>query len=166
MKLIKLTQGQVAMVDDADYEWLNQYKWYAHKRSSGNGYDVIRKVRIEGKQRMLYMARYILDLDFGNPLEADHKNHRTLDNSRDNLRACTHQENVCNKKLLVGTMSQFKGVSRSKGNKKWRVRIGINNTVKCLGYFDSEIQAAKVYDKAAKVVHGDYACFNFNNQTI
>ena len=29
MKKIFLTQGQFTIVDDADYEWLNQFNWYA-----------------------------------------------------------------------------------------------------------------------------------------
>jgi|GEM_PF-601869 len=30
MRYIPLGQGQNAMVDDEDYEWLMQYKWYAY----------------------------------------------------------------------------------------------------------------------------------------
>lgn len=30
MKEISLTKGQVALVDDADYDWLMQWKWCAH----------------------------------------------------------------------------------------------------------------------------------------
>ena len=30
MKIIPLTQGKFAMVDDADFERLNQWKWYAN----------------------------------------------------------------------------------------------------------------------------------------
>jgi hypothetical protein len=31
MKTIPLTQGKFAIVDDSDFEWLNQWKWYVQK---------------------------------------------------------------------------------------------------------------------------------------
>ena len=39
MKLIPLTQGQSAMIDDWNYDWLMQWKWYANK-SRGTYYAV------------------------------------------------------------------------------------------------------------------------------
>ncbi len=38
MKYIKLTQGKKVMVDDSDFEWLNQWKW----QLSDNGYAIRR----------------------------------------------------------------------------------------------------------------------------
>ena len=38
VKFIILTKGQHAMVDAADFDWLNDYKWHAARSSSGRGY--------------------------------------------------------------------------------------------------------------------------------
>ena len=57
--------------------------------------------------------------------------------------------------------SKYKGVSWNKGVKKWLAQIGFNDKVIHLGQFGDEIEAAKVYDKAAKELFGDFAHTNF-----
>jgi hypothetical protein len=47
---------------------------------------------------------------------------------------------------------------------KWVASIQIDATREHLGYFDSETEAAKTYDKAAKKLHGDFAGLNFTYQ--
>lgn len=96
MKLIPLTQGKFAKVDDADYEWLNQHKWYAKKTTSQDNehgrYYAARFTRINGVGMTIYMHRVITDCP--EDKEVDHLNHDTLDNQGDNLRVCTRKENM------------------------------------------------------------------------
>ena len=57
MKEIPLTQGKVALVDNSNYDWLNQWKWCAHWER-GRWYAVRAMPRDEdGKQRMIRMHR-------------------------------------------------------------------------------------------------------------
>lgn len=94
MKTIPLTQGQVALVDDEDYEYLMQWKWCA--AWNGNTYYAFRGGKKEhGKKRqMIKMHRDLLDTPRG--LEVDHLNGNGLDNRRCNIRNCTHKENMQN----------------------------------------------------------------------
>jgi hypothetical protein len=57
--------------------------------------------------------------------------------------------------------SKYIGVSFDKARNKWTVRILINGKPKSLGRFDSEIEAAKIYDKYALLYYGDKAKLNF-----
>jgi len=54
MKEIELTQGQVALVDDIDYEYLIQWKWCAHWFR--NGFRASRNSpKVNGKKKTILM---------------------------------------------------------------------------------------------------------------
>lgn len=161
MKQISLTQGMVALVDDADYEELSKHKWYTHKARTG-GFYALRSFRENGNFHIISMSRQILGLEHGDKREADHINQNTLDNRRNSLRVCTCLDNLRNRRGDSNTTSRFKGVSWDKENKRWRVSIGVNGKSINLGRFHNEIFAAGVYDQAAKKYFGEFACLNFN----
>lgn len=149
MKKIPLTQGKFAIVDDFNYEWLNQWRWQAQKGNEtyyARGY-------IDGK--MIYMHRLILGAKDGQFI--DHKDHNGLDNSITNIRFCTVAENQHNKKSNKNSTSKYKGVSWNKQVKKWRATIK-NITI---GQYKSEKNAAIAYDIAANQLFGKFAYTNF-----
>ena len=161
MKEIPLTQGKVALVDDTDYEELNQYKWHACNWR-GDFYAMRHPPRVNGKQSTIQMSRQVLGLECGDRRQADHQNHNTLDNCQSNLRICTQQENLMNGKPHSDSTSKFKGVSWHKQHNKWHARIYINGKTKHLGLWDMEEVAALRYDMVAIREFGEFAYLNFN----
>lgn len=64
-------------------------------------------------------------------------------------------------RVKKGGSSIFHGVHRDASRNKWGARIHFSCSSKYLGRFDNEIDAAKAYDAAAKIYHGEYATLNF-----
>ncbi len=146
MKEIFLTQGQVALVDDKDFEELNRHKWCAHK-SCRIFYAQRMSSRVDGKRYTIHMHHEII----GKPpkgFETDHENGRGLDNQRHNLRHVTSRQNGQN--LHCKKTSQYPGVYWYKRDKKWAAKIMINGKTKHLGLFADELEAFKTYKQAVE----------------
>lgn len=162
MKKIKLTQGKWTLVDNADYEWLNQWGWYFLGSRSKIGY-AVRCVQSNGRKKSILMHRTILGIT-DPKIHSDHKNCNSLDNRRENLRECTPSQNQANRKLHGRRTSKYRGVCRQ--DSKWLAQISEKNVTKKLGFFAQETEAAKAYDKRAMEIHGEFARLNFPDQTI
>jgi hypothetical protein len=158
MKLIKLTRGFSATVDDDDFEILNQWRWFA---TTGHRITyAARRIQVfPGKQQKIWMHRQILGAVSGE--DVDHKNNNGVDNQKHNLRKCSRAENIRNSRRARNNVSGFKGVSWSVASRKWRTVIRINNTQCSLGVFSNLMAAARAYDAAAKKHFGEFACLNF-----
>ena len=94
-------------------------------------------------------------------MQTDHINRNGLDNRRENLRICTQMQNNQNCKPHKNSSSIFKGVHWSKWTRKWMASIMQDYKNMYLGYYDSEIEAAKTYDRKAKELFGKFARTNF-----
>lgn len=158
MKLIPLTRGHFAKVDDADFEWLNQWKWYAHVAS--NTVYAVRNIKVEkGKWTLLWMHRQILGLTDPEIL-GEHADGNGLNNTRKNIRPATHSQNQMNRTSKRNSSSGHKGVSWNKPLRKWVSLICIGGKSKHIGCFEKEEDAARAYNQFAKEHHGEYARFN------
>jgi len=92
MKEIPLTQNQVAIVDDEDYDWLSQFKWHAKKaRSNSDEYYAALSVGQRGHQHTVFMHRVIMRCPADKVV--NHRNTNKLDNRKQNLQVCDPNEN-------------------------------------------------------------------------
>jgi len=160
MRTIPLTQGREAIVDDADYEWISQWKWCFLETLNGNGYAVRSRKRGE-TPRLIRMHRVILGIVEQPGVVVDHANQDGLDNSRENLRKCdSHQNNQNKRKTTSDKSSIYKGVHWSKQKAAWLACIVVNGKKKTIGHYLLEKDAALAYNKAAETYFGDFACVN------
>ena len=91
----------------------------------------------------------------------DHINHDGLDNRRENLRPCTASQNHANqRKRTEHTSSKYKGVHWAKDRNKWRASICVEGRWYKLGAFNTEEEAATVYNAAAQKAFGVFAGLN------
>lgn len=161
MEAITLTQDKYAIVDNEDYEELQQFKWFAYHDNNNTWYARRNIRRSDGIQTAELMHRRILGIGQSDRARCDHRNHDGLDNRRENLRTCTRQQNRHNRLKYKNNTSGFKGVTWRKQIRKWAAQIKFNNRVIHLGYFNDKIEAACAYDRAALKYFGDFACLNF-----
>jgi len=157
MKQIKLTQGAVALVDDADYESLRFMRWHLDKGVSKS----YARTRIyAGKSSQLVrMHRFLMNPPVG--VLVDHRDRDGLNNQRSNLRICTPAENNRNAVKQINNKSGYKGVSWDKEKRLWTVGVSIKHKRKIIGRYFCLIKAAKAYDEAAIKYYGEFARLNF-----
>ena len=124
--------------------------WVWKKERSGK----IRKdwmVRIDGKN---YIASRIISFMTHGvdpyPLEIDHKDRNSMNNSVDNLRLGDAVLQSQNRGTRSDSTSGVKGVSWHRGASKWTAYIKVEDKIKHLGYYVSIKEAAEARNAAVK----------------
>lgn len=162
MKEIKLTQNQIALIDDDDYDNVSQFKWYASKvkRNQMIVYYARRAFTIDGKQKIIPLHEFIIGKS-ENGLEIDHIDGNRLNCCRNNLRYVTHQQNTMNKHRYKKCKTKYRGVYSNSKCKTFSALIGVNNKRIRLGSYNNQEDAAMAYDAAAIKYFGEFANLNF-----
>jgi len=163
-RLIPLTQGQNAIVDAKDFEWLSQWNWHAN-RGQGSFYAIRRTTKEEGDWRGPGIRMHRVILGCKPSEEGDHKNGNGLDNRRENLRVCIDVQNGYNRKVGKNNSIGYKGVRFCKNHKTrpWRAVTEFKDRSIHIGYFATREEAARAYDKKVKELHGEFANLNFHD---
>lgn len=153
MKRIPLGKtGKYTLVDDTDFDWLNQFTWFLTAgRANRNVWPI-------DNDEPTSMSRLIMGCKRGDGILVDHKDGNRLNNQRYNLRRATVAQNCQNSKKR-SKKSVYKGVRAKK--KRWEARITCNGKAIRIGTYPTEIEAAYAYDKAALEYHGEFARLNF-----
>lgn len=164
-KLIQLNSkkypGMVSIVDDIFYEEIMKYTWRVAVFSNNKNFYAATYFRDTNCDKLLH--RFILKIVHGDITGkiVDHINGDGLDNRLENLRLCTPTENCQNQRRnKQNESSNYKGVSYRKDSNVFRARIRHNKNLINLGQYNSEIEAALVYNKKAQELFGEFASLN------
>jgi len=147
-----------AIVDPDDYQKLSQHHWQLLEGESKKCYAACLENR-----KIVYMHRVIMNAPKGKLV--DHRNGEGLDNTKRNLRFATPSQNCCNRTRTKSGSSKYRGVRYHKKKGKWEATICYNGIYKHLGTFENEEDAARAYDEAAKIYHGEFAVLNFDDNS-
>lgn len=147
MKEIVLSKGDIAFVDEEDYEYLSQHKWYL-----SNGYAI--------SEKRVKMHRMILKAAPGQLI--DHQDRNKLNNQKYNIRIATKYQNVHNQQKRENTINKYKGVHYVKRIGLYQARCRMNLKDHFLGYFTSEIAAGYAYNKKAQELSSFILLNQFN----
>ena len=150
------------LIDEADAHILQAHSWHVH--DDGSGYLRVKSCVKRGTKwkdgvSAIYLHRVIMQAKRG--IIIDHKDGNGLNCRRDNLRACKHRANACNRAKHKKKKSRFKGVQWEGRRGKWYVEIRHGNTRRVKSGFSTEEEAARAYDELARRLHGKYARLNF-----
>jgi hypothetical protein len=158
MKEITLANNKgVALIDDEDFELVSKYKWSIHPCRYAQAW-----ILINSNKKRVLMHRLILGLvDVRS--DTDHVNHNKLDNRKCNLRICNRSDNAKNR--TPSGRSKYLGVTFYKvengSRERMRAMIRIKGKYTHIGSYDTEELAARAYDEAANLHHGEFANLNF-----
>ncbi len=145
MQQIPLSQGQFAIVDDADFPLLSAFRWmYRAERNGRQGY-AVRHHKVDGKDRLCYMHRQLMQPGAGQ--EVIFLNHDRLDYRRENLRVVSKEEARRHHRVRSDSRSGVKGVRYNPEFDTWSAQIYRHGHCYSLGTFRSQQEAVAAYER-------------------
>ena len=157
MKKIRLKNSRkVTVVDDHNFDQLNQYLWFEKKDPDSRTSYAYRSIeQPDGTVCYFQMHRVIMGLSTGDGFEVDHIDGDGLNNQESNLRVATRSENLANKGRYRNSTSGFKGASLHRNAGKWLSTISFARQQYYLGLYPTAAEAGYAYNLAAAQLHRD-----------
>lgn len=130
-----LTKGQVALVDDEDFDRVSQHKWIAIRgRCTWYGQTNIK--RPDGSWTTRSLHRLVLDLPLGRYPEVDHIDGNGTDCRKENMRLLTRAQNAQNQHAAHrNSQTGVRGVFPNKRSGTYRAEVRVNSQHIYLGSF-------------------------------
>lgn len=152
----RTVNGEEFYFDKEDYELIKKYSWSKTKAGYIMAWDTI-------LQRFIYLHRLLTGLLDDKEYVVDHRNHNTVDNQKENLRVCTHQENIMNSKISKNNTSGVVGVIWNSNINKWGARIMVNYKTINIGYYENFEDAVIARRQAEEKYFGEFA-YKYDNK--
>lgn len=149
---IPLTRGRVAVVDTSDVPLLSLFRWRAYRDARGSYPRWYALTTLDGSA--MQMHRLLTNAPRSTPV--DHRDNDGLNNTRENLRLCTHSQNGCNRRQR-STLG-LKGVTQV--GRRFQAQIAYERKKLYLGTYDTVEEAHAVYATTAIKLHGEFACLD------
>ena len=134
-------------VSDLDRVINSGLRWSASWHKDTQSFRAHSITKVNGRRTTIQLSRFIL----GTPahLEADHINHNTLDNRRENLRSVTRSQNEQNAHgARKDSSTGVRGVFWDKRRRNYRARIWLNGKGIHIGCFATLAEAEAAVRKA------------------
>lgn len=138
-RTITLSKDKHTIVDDDKYLELSKHKWHYDGRYP--------RTYINGKAVRMHVLLTGFDM-------TDHINQDSLDNRMDNLREADKSLNMLNRGRQKNSTTGYKGVHQRKDTKRFQSYLKLNGIRYHLGYYQTALEAASVYDQVAMQLVG------------
>jgi HNH endonuclease len=153
---IPLTQGRVALIDDADFALVSGIKWSLLNHShSATCYAKSTTTSDDGRRSTLLMHRIILGVTDRNTF-VDHANRNGLDNRRTNLRIATRSQNGANRVINLPNKNGLRGVVFLPRSNIFRAQISQGGVPTYLGSFKTAAEAHAAYVTKGRELFGEF----------
>lgn len=148
---LPLTKGKFAVIDAVDYPLISNISWNAVRKGPNHTHWYACGRPKGVKNATSYMHRVITGAPKG--MEVDHKRGSGLDNRRENMRVCTHKQNLQNKRSHKGRLIGVEVVECGKIIARFDGRR--------IGTFNTPEEAGRAWDAKAREVRGEFAYQNY-----
>lgn len=168
MRIIKWSSKKIGtheiLLDDEDFEKFGRYIWTVEKPTNGSTFYAKRKYTYAlNERKSVALHREILGIT-DPTIFIDHIDGNGLNNQKTNLRVARHEQNTRNRGKQKNNTTGYKGVFKIKNTNSYKTVICIRENGKRRVVFQkqflSAFEAAKAYNQAAIIHHGEFAYQN------